>query len=75
MSAVHLQPREPLASGGRRWQHRIDPSFQRDPPVFSTPALSAALASTAEGAVLALERTAGNRPDTVQHVVGERNEQ
>jgi hypothetical protein len=46
-------------------------------------ALSAPLASTAEGclgvrsggAVVALERSAGNRPNTVQHVVGERNEQ
>jgi len=46
-------------------------------------ALSASLASTAEdcsgfgssGVVVGLERTAGNRPDTVQHVVGERYEQ
>jgi hypothetical protein len=46
-------------------------------------ALSAPLTSTNEGclgvrssgAAVGLERTAGNRPDTVQHVVGERNEQ
>ena len=46
-------------------------------------ALSAPLASPAEGclggrssgAAVGLDRTAGNRPDTVQHVVGERNEQ
>jgi hypothetical protein len=46
-------------------------------------ALSAPLASTAEGclgvrssgAAVGLERVGGKRPDTVQHVVGERNEQ